>query len=458
MAISGSGSIDVNSIVGQLMTLEQRPLVALQKRETAIQAKLSAFGRIQGTLSSLQTALDKLRQAGTFGAAQASVAGEGVSATVSGTPAQGRYAVSITQLARAQTSTSDALAGAAASVGAGSLTLKDSGGAVVGTVAFGGVGEPSTLAELRDAINGLDAGVNASIVNDVSGARLALTSSDTGAAKSFSVELTGGAAELAALTTPKQLARDAQFSVNGISLTSASNTVTGVIDGLTLNLTKQPAAGAAPGATIDAEVSVSADSVAMRTAVADFVKAYNDFDKMYRDLTKFDPNKRTAAELNGESILRSLHGSLRNAALGARTAAVGEYTRLSEVGIEVQRDGSLKLNETKLDEALAADRSKVARLFTTKSAIDAEQGFGVRVGDLVKQMTQTGGPLASRQDNLRTSVRVIDAQQDALERRLAITEERLRREYSKLDVLVSSRTSQSDALASALAGLPGVSK
>lgn len=456
--VTGTGAIDVNSIVTQLMTIEQRPLVALQKREAQVQSQLSAYGRVQGALASVQSALDKLRLKGTFSAAQATVSGEGASAAVSGAPAQGRYSISITQLARAQSSVSSAFAAATTSAGIGSLTLKDKDGAVLGAVAFGGAGEPASVSELKDAINALPAGVRASLVNDANGTRLVLTSADTGAAHAFTTELAGGAAELAALTgAAVQTAQDAQFSVNGVAVTSASNVVQGVVDGLTLNLTRAPAAGAAPGTTVDAEVIVAQDTAAVRTAVADFVKAYNDFNKLYTDLTKYDPGTKTAAVLNGDSSLRSIQSGLRSLVLGLKSSGAGEPVRLSEVGVEFQRDGTLKLDETKFNAALAADPDKVTRLFTDKSATVAEQGFAVRVGDYVLGLTQTGGLLAARQDGVSATIRSLDQQQDNWTSRLALIEQRLRQTYSKLDALLASRDSQSAALTNALAGLPTLS-
>ncbi len=451
---TGSGSIDVASIVSQLMTIESRPLVKLQQQENQAQSRLSAFGRVQSGLDALKSSLDKLRTSSAFSAAQATISGDAATASVNGTAPLGRYAIAVTQLARAQSSASDALADSSAAVGAGSLTLKKPDGTVLGTVAFGGTGQPATLGELRGAINDLAIGVRASIVNDSQGARLVLTAKDTGAANAFSVELAGGAAELAALATPKQTAQDAVFNVNGIDLTSASNTVTGAIEGVTLNLIKAPPAGSAPGTTTNAEVIVGQDAASITGAVRDFVKAFNDLDKLHDELTRYDPNTRTRAILSGDSSMRSLQDSLRTLALGTRTAAAGELTRLADVGIEFQQDGTLKLDEAKFGQVLAADADKVTRLFTTTSSTAAEQGFAVRLGDVVKSFTDADGLIYSRQEGLRASIRALDARQIEMQSRLDRIQERLQREYSKLDALVSAREAQSTALTNALAGLP----
>ncbi len=451
--ISG-GAIDVGVIVSQLMQLERRPLVALQKRETEIQSRLTAFGRVQGALSSMESALNTLRQSSAFGATKAAVTGDAVSAVSSGGAAVGRYSVSVTQLARVQSTASAPVATASTDIGAGTVRILAADGMTELAAIQVGDGGSGTLTELRDEINAAGIGVRASLIVDSGQVRLVLNSKDSGVANAFAAEVGAGLTGLSFATT--QTAQDAQYSINGLALTSPSNTVKDAIDGVTLTLAKAPPPGSLPGTTVDAEVAVDIDPDQIRTAIGDFIKAYNEVEKLIAELTRYDPNTKTGAILNGESALRRVQSQLR-AVVGASKAAVdGEYTRLSEVGIEVQRDGTLKLDETKFGNAVVADVDRVARLFTATSAIDAERGFAVRLRESVKAIIDPDGTLDARQEGLRSSIRTIDQQQGRLEARLAQIEARLIREYSKLDVLVSSRQSQSAALASALAGLPTI--
>lgn len=447
--IVGGSTIDVNGIVSALMQVERRPLDQLQQREDTIQSKLSAFGRVQGALSVLETALDKLRSATTFSASKATASNDGASVAASTSATPGHYSLVVSTLARAQSAASAAFADSTASVGSGTFTIRDAGGAAVAAIDIGGTGQPQTVAELRDAINAADAGVRATLVNDASGTRLALTAADTGTANAFSVE-TGGspAAQLAALATPTQTAVDAAFTLNGLALTASSNKLANVVEGLTINLAR-----AQPDVTID--IAVERDTGAVKTALDEFVKAYNDAETLFDDLSRYDPNTRTGAVLNGDSSLRQVQTRLKAMLTASRTAAAGEYTRLSEVGIETQSDGTLKLNAAKLDAAMAADPAKVARLFTTTSDVDAEQGFGVRLKALVTSFTDPEGAVGAREDALRESIRRLDQQQANWDARLQLIEQRLRTQYSKLDALVSTGLSQSAALQNALAGLPG---
>lgn len=450
----GGGAIDVASLVSQLMTIERKPLVQLQQRETQIQSRLTALGRVKSALDALKTAADALRRTGTFEAAKATATGEGATAVVSGTAQLGTYAIAVSRLARGQSNASAAFASATTDVGSGTLTLKSADGAtVLATISVGDTGT-GTLTEIRDEINAANVGVRASLVNDGGQTRLVLNSKQTGAANGFEIEVDAGLAGLA--FTQTQAAQDAQFSINGLALTSASNTVTGAVEGLTLTLAKAPPAGSLPGTTVDAEITVAQDADAVKKSVEDFVKAYNEVEKLIGELTRYDPNTKTAAVLNGESLLRQAQNAVRSIVRGTMTAPAGDYTRLSEVGLEIQRDGTLQLNGKKFGDALAADSGKVARLFAATSTVEAEQGFAVRLRAQIDAIAGVGGSLAAREDGLRASIRTLDQQQERLEARLATIEKRLITQYSKLDALVSSRQQQSLALGNALAGLPSV--
>jgi flagellar hook-associated protein 2 len=437
------------------MQVERQPLNRLQSKETQIQSRLSALGRISGALSTLDTALAALGRASTFNAAKATVNGEGVAASVSGSPVAGRYTVAVSQLALGQSTASAKVATASTDIGIGTVTIRNGDGtAVLGTFNVGDTGT-GTLTELRDEINAANIGVRATLVGDGGQVRLVLNSKDTGAAGAFTVETDAGLAALAFAT--QQNAQDASFKVNGLALTSPSNVVATAIDGVTLTLTQAPPSGSAPGSTIDGEVVVATDGEKVAGAVKDFVKAYNDVEKLIAELTRYDPNTKTAAVLNGESVLRRIQGDLRGLVRGTMTAAVGEYRRLADIGIAFATDGTLKVDETKLGELAAADPAKLSRLFTTTSATEAEQGFAVRLGATVKAFIEPAGVLQSRQDGLRASIRVLDQQQERMEARLVVIEQRLRRQYSQLDALMTTRQSQSNALANALAGLPSTS-
>ena len=447
----GGGGLDVASLVSQLMSIERRPLDALAQREAAIQSKLSAYGRLQSAFDALRTAASKLGGTSQFRLTTAKATGEGATASGGADGVPGRYAVSVTALARVQSSAAQGIDPATV-FGAGSLQITHNG--TTTTIPVGGTGEPNTLAGLRDAINSTsDLGVRASLVSDGGLTRLVLNSRETGLANAFTVAAAG---DLAQLTfADLQQAQDAAFSVNGLALTSSRNDVTGVIEGVTLNLVKAPPAGAAPGTTVDAEVVVDRDAEGMRAGVDGFIKAYNDAQKLIADLSKYDPATKTAAVLNSETLLRQMQSGLRSIVGSAMTPAAGtDYTRLSEVGVEIQGDGTLALNASKFNAAVTADAGKIERLFASATGQGTQLGFAQRILAQVKSVADPTGALDMRQTALRDSIKRIDQQQEQMEVRLALIQQRLTRQYSALDALVASRQQQSNALTNALASLP----
>jgi flagellar hook-associated protein 2 len=445
---SGGGSIDVATLVSQLMAVERQPLARLQTRETEVQSRLSAFGRVQSAASTLESALAALTRPATFVPATASASGEAATASAVGSAPTGTYAVSVSQLARGQSTVSTQVASASTVLGAGSLTLRDASGTALTTITIGADG---TLASVRDAINGAGVGVRASLVGDGGQVRLVLNSAATGTASAFTADA-GGALATLGFATP-QTARDASFSVNGLALTSATNVVTDAIEGVTLSLVKAPPEGSAPGTTVDSQVTVANDTNAVVKSVQAFVTAYNDLEKLVVSLTKFDPTTRSAAVLNGESALRQMQSQLRGILRGTVSGAGGDLTRLADIGITAQTDGTLALDQTRLT-AAAATPARVTRLFANDGATDAEDGFALRLRASVKSMIDSGGVLESRQSGLKSTIKTLDQQQERMEARLAMVQQRLTAQYSALDALVTTRQSQSSALANALSSLP----
>jgi len=247
-----TGPIDVNTLVSELMTVESKPLRQLQSQQSGVQAKLSAYGQVQSALSSLDTALSALKTSSAFQAAQATVTGSGVGATVSGTAAPGSYSVIVSNTAQSQAAASGPLANASTVVGTGTLTIqlgtyKSTGNSFTAQSGSSPVNitidsSNDTLGGIAAAINSASAGVTASVVTDNAGSRLVVSSSNTGTVNGFkltvadsdgtSTDMTGlsqiafdptAAAGAGKNLTQTQAAADAQYSINGLSLTSSTN-------------------------------------------------------------------------------------------------------------------------------------------------------------------------------------------------------------------------------------------
>ncbi|HEU0204860.1 MAG TPA: flagellar filament capping protein FliD [Burkholderiaceae bacterium] len=482
MAVNSTG-LDVAGIVSQLMTIERRPLTKLATKEAGIQGKLSAIGALKGALAAVQTAAQRLEKVATFNARTAGVVGDQVSASATDAAVEGAYSVTVTQLARAQSLASRAFSGAAAVVGGGTLTLQKGtyeSGANTFTPASGVAAVEitleagATLATIRDRINAANADVSAALVTDVNGTRLTLTSKSTGAANSFKItvdDLDGNDTDndanetddndglsmlafdpTAAASSGKNLtetrsAVNAIVSINGLTVTSASNTVTDAIQGVTLTLKKEDALNAA-------QVTVNINKAAMHDAVNAFVKAYNELEKHLATAMAYDPATHRAGPLNGDATARNVQAQLR-ALIGASQKNQTAYTTLSSIGVSFEKDGSLKFDSTKFDTAFTADAARVTKLFTLASADTGAAGIAVQIEDLMTSMLGDAGPIKARTEGLNGSLQALGKQQEAINRRLEQTEVRLRRTYSRLDSMLAAMQTTSNSLANSLAQLPG---
>lgn len=390
MAISAAGvgsNLDVNGIVSQLMSIERQPLTLLNTKEAGFQAQLSAYGSLRSALSTFQTAVAALSDPAKFQASSATSSDLSILTAGAGqAAAAGTYTVNVTQLAQAQSLVALGQASAGASIGSGTTTtLTFQFGSITGGTLLNGVYSGATftqdgaassgtvtidntnnsLAGIRDAINAAGIGVTASIIKDGGAApyRLVLQNVDSGQTSSMKITVSGDATLQGLLAydaggtqnlTQTTTAQDAQLTINGVSLTSASNALTDALEGVTLTLAK----------TGSAKVTVAADTSAVKTAVQGLVKAYNDFNSTLTDLTKFDAAGNSSGVLIGDSTARAVQTQIRNTLTGALSGLGGsQLTVLSQVGLTFQRNGTLALDSTKLSQALANDPQSVAALF-----------------------------------------------------------------------------------------------
>lgn len=380
MAITAPGvgsNLDVNSIISQLMAVEQRPLGQLGVKEAAFQSKLSAVGQVKSAVGSIQAALGGLKDASRFSGIRATSSDtKVVAASADKTASPGTYAVEVTTLAQAQKLHSKAFSAATTVVGSGTLTLQfgtESGGVFTANadrsaIAITVDGTNNTLAGIRDAINAKKAGITATIVNDGSGYRLALSSAYAGANHEIKVavsDVDGNPTDDAGLSqlahdpvgvqrlTESQAAQNALFKIDGITVSQTSNTVTNAIDGLTLTLTT---AGSST-------VTVTRDATSAKSAIDGFVKAYNEAQKTLSALGAYNAETKQAGALQGDSTLRTIQTQVRSILTGSLPNAGGGLNLLSQIGLSFELNGTLKLDASKLQAAIDDPTKDVATLF-----------------------------------------------------------------------------------------------
>ncbi|MDO9243640.1 MAG: flagellar filament capping protein FliD [Rhodocyclaceae bacterium] len=451
----GSG-LDINGIVSSLMRVESQPLTALATKEAGQQAKLSAYGSLKGALASLQMAARTLMTGSTF-TGKSAVSSESLAVTASAlnTAAAGSYNIETITLAKKHSIASQTpYADNTATFNTRTLTIK------VGTTSKDIVidANNNSLAGVRQAINDANAGVTATIVNTGTTNRLVLTSNTTGSAGEITVTVadsgSGGTHPLSGLATDEdgtfmenvQPPDDATFKVNNVLLTRSSNTITDAIDGVTLKLEKE--AGTAT-------ITVAQDTASANAAIAAFVRAYNDAASQLKSLTAYDVANKKASVLTGDSTARGIQSQL-SSLLGATISGVaGGVSRLSDIGIEVQKDGKLSTNAGKLQKALENRDIDLAALFG--STTDSTRGIAVRFNEALENVIGATGLIASRTDGINTTIKDIRKRGEIMQVRLAQVEKRYRAQFSALDVLVASMNQTSNYLTQQLANLPGAS-
>ncbi|MEO8527088.1 MAG: flagellar filament capping protein FliD, partial [Caldimonas sp.] len=453
----GSG-LDVNSIISQLMAIEKQPLTTLQNKESTIQSTVSEYGKIKSAISTLNDLATKLASQTTWAQTTASSTSTAVAATTNGSAA-GTYSVEVQSLASVQTLATGVAASATALAGAGNLHI-ELGTWGAGQTTFTAsptaaavditVSATDTLADVRDKINSSGAGVTALIMTDANGSRLLLRSNTTGEANAFRTTVTdsdGGNNDAAGLSqlafdpsagvsvmTQNQIAANAAATINGLAVSSTTNTLASIVDGLTLNLAAQT--------TGPVTVNVVADTTSIKKTITDFAAAYTAVNALIAGDTKYNPTTKTGGILQGDSSASGLQRSLRTL-LGSASSASSVYGRLSDVGLQIQGDGSLTVNATQLDSALG-NLVETKKLFANSNPADPTQdGFAKRFRVATDAMLGIDGVLTTRTDGLGQQLQRNQTDQDNMQTRLDATEARLRAQYTALDARMAALTSQS---------------
>lgn len=443
----GVGSnLDLAGILDKLMAAEQQPMTKLTAKIASTNTKITTFGLLQSKLSTLQSSADKLSSAYNLNAQSASSGDEKIAtATAAFNASAGNYSLSVSQLASAQKSFSNAFS-SSTSFGQGSLTFTFGDG----TTQSVDLSDQSsyTLSDLRGKINDANIGVTATIVNGSDGQRLILTGNETGANAGFTLSATNGTTggssqNLSAVasfdTTTSGLARssaqDAQFTLDGVAATSSTNSVSEAITGLSINLV-------ATGATT---LTVANDSTAITKAVQSFVDDYNAYVSLVKENSSYDSTTKKADPLNGESAIRSVQTALTK----ARTTVPGElssatFKTLGSLGISVGDDGTLSLDESKLSTALATSSTEVVKTLNA---------YGTAFSDTLSGIVDSSGVVGKRIDSLNHLIDVYNDNKDTLQVRLDNIEKRYKAQFTALDTLMSSLNTTSSYLTQQLAAL-----
>ncbi|GLO32111.1 flagellar hook-associated protein 2 [Pseudomonas putida] len=449
----GSG-LDIGSIVKVLVQSDTAAKQAQITRQTSNNsAMISGIGSLRSALTAFQTAMTKLndKTAPSFNAYAATSANDKVVKVTSGnTAVAGSYDIQVAKLATGSKVASQAFVeGASKAIAAGTLTIEQGDPADGGTAYTIEVGAGATLQSVRDQINKeMSAnGISANIITGEDGARLVLTSSKTGAGNDLSLKGDVDQTELNIVGTQKMvgtgagyitdIAQDAELTIDGLKITSATNTISDSISGLSLELISESAAAT--------KVTVAANNDGLKTSIQSFVDAYNTLQKAITSLTstsRDDDDNLVLGPLTNDPTTRSLLGDIRKVL--SEVGAGDQLTTLSQLGINTQKDGTLEFNSTKFAAAMNDKKlgAEVQELFT------GTNGIFERMNKAIDPYNATDGSLASRNSALSNVAKNLSEQQAALDRRTDSLTESLTKKYVALDTALGKMKAQADQITS----------
>lgn len=471
--IPGIGSgLDIKNIVKAMVDAEVAPKASqLGRLEKTTEAKFSALGQLQSALGNFQTAMKDLNKMALFDNRTATSSNTALlSATAEKTALSGKYSVAVERLASSSKVTTAALDKDFKATEVGSLTVKlgDDDESPVSV----NIAEGASLIEIRDALNEQlkDKGITANIINNPSTgqSQLVLSGKETGSGKDIIVTGAGGnldalnvngsvMAQAAVAATDDsdfvpatagalELAANAVFTIDGLKLESASNTVENVIPDVSFTL---------KGKTEENKpltVTVGQDTKGVKDQLKKFVDSYNEFMEVSNKLTAVtkvgDDKAPVVGGLVGDSTVRNLVNSMRNEL--SNVSGNGDIRVLADLGITTQKDGTLKIDDKKLDAALETNFDSVGQFFA------GDNGLMSRMDNRIGGYTGKDGIIGSRQQSLDATRSDITKQKEKLTARAGQIEARLLKQFNAMDALVGQLNTTSQQLLQSLGSLPGM--
>jgi flagellar hook-associated protein 2 len=450
----GSG-LNVGALVSQLVAAERAPASGrLLRAEAGANAKISALASFRGALAGLQTAASSLKNGAVLSSKVATSSNESkFTLTANAQAAAGSFEIEVVSLASSHRLRSAAF-NAAQSVGTGVLSISVGATQIDVNIDI----DHSTLSDIRDAINltaqasGLAA--QATLVNADDGQHLVLSASRTGLSGAIRVTQSGGNSGLSALVFDPgvltnldeiQRATDASVRIDGLLRSSSSNQISDALAGVTLQLRQ-----ADPGQRYTA--NVSRDDASAKKSIQSLVGNYNALVAAMATVTRYDPARREAAALNGDSMVRGAASELRALISDATGSGDGISVSLVDIGIDSQVDGTLKLDSARLEAAIASKHSALVDLFASSGGLSAKLDAAVErlIGDS-GTLTLRNQAMAQRVDRLADDRVTLDARMSRIEARYLA-------QFTALDSMISKLQGTSSFLTQQLSSLPGAAR
>ena len=450
----GSG-LNLSDILDSLTAAQKQTLTPISKQQSSYTAKLSAYGSLKSGLEAFQTANTALSKADLFTATTTASSTTAFSATTTGSAIAGKYTISVTQLAQAQTLTTrntqkDSKAAIATSDS--TLTIQQGGDKKPVTIDISAAN--SSLTGIRDAINNAKAGVSASIINVGNGAyRLSITSNDTGSDNAMTLSVSGDSALQSFMgyngtstDTSNGMeqsvnAQNAELTVNNVPIENSSNTISDALEDITLNLNDVT--------TGNQTLTITQDTTKAQSAISAWVTAYNALIDTFSSLTKYtavdagtDSQDANNGALLGDTTLRTIQTQLKS--MLSNSLSSSSYKTLAQIGITTDpSDGKLELDNDKLTAALKKDSSGVGALLVGDGK---KTGITTTIGTNLTSWLSTTGIIKAATDGVSKTLNKLTKDYNAASDRIDAQVARYKDQFTQLDVLMSSLNSTSSYL------------
>ncbi|UPW20158.1 flagellar filament capping protein FliD [Agarivorans sp. TSD2052] len=447
----GSG-LDLEALIEVTLSAERAGKDArFEETKTTLEVTLSAVGSIKSKLSAFRSILEKAQSQDTFfprtATTNEAAGSESFSVDLADNATNGNYAIEVQALAQGSALTSiDAASNGGTPLYSseddviattdGQLTFSTSSGeSMVVDVTAG-----TTLKELREQINSQDDnfGVSVNLIDTGSEIRLSMTSNETGDGNTLQVTNTGANAELDNFTNVGGKmdvtdASSAKITIDNIEATSSTNNFNNVISGVSIDVNKLTTSAV----TVDIQPSEEKSVENIKA----FIDAYNnviqEIDKHTKATSVQEGDDNSGRkELSGDPMFRTLRYSLGGLSTNGYDDAAPGMRTLYGIGIEMDADGLLTLNESEFKEAINNNLDGVGELFAMEGGV-AESFLAT-----VKSYEQTGGVLATREDSVKSQKRDLEHQMLDFEERMTSYESTLRSKYTAFDVTMGSLNSQ----------------
>ncbi|KZN55002.1 flagellar filament capping protein FliD [Pseudoalteromonas luteoviolacea] len=463
----GSG-LNLESIITASVDAENVPkMQQFAKKDEALKVELSAVGEVKSAISKLNDTVEKLADLDNFNKRVANItqpsSGDIISVTPTSKISVGDFDIAVTQLAQGSRAVSadNAFASSDAVVSASGGTLSFAAGSKSFdlTVTAG-----MTLSELRDAINASDTnfGVTANIVNTgdaAIGSKLVLTSNETGDGNDLVI--TSDTSELDAIETydastnptggmriaTEDKAQNAKITVDGLEVTSATNTFKDAVQDMTITAKALSVQDATTSQYETAKLNIDYDRESVNTLIDEFISNYNAL------IGQIGFQTRIGKPLNGDSSMRSLDDQLVTALSKPLTDA-GPFSSIFDIGLGIDDEGYLEKSSLvrSLNDAMDSNYDDIGTAFAGPNGVAKE------LESLLGNYVDSGGLLKQREDSLNGQIKDLEDDVVNHEYRMQSLEERLRKQYAGLDVLIAQMQQTQNYLGAQLANLPGFTK